>query len=293
MKLGAAWYGFREQTATNYFEMAAGLGLKYVEVPLYWQIIEDNPGRFKYGSLTAIGDLKTQAQQAGVRMVSSVSEFSLAGSMNIRGDAVDPGEAEFALAAARRVIDIGAQLGLDVLRITEPNINPDDIDRARPYMEAYGKAMGTLGDYASERGVRIVAENYGLTSAQVNWLLDAADHPNVGTLYDPCNYHRIGEDPLSALKNLGHRVTYCHLKDAFRNDPRDPTTLFAGSRWPPSVAVGAGEINWGPILAEMATFYDGYLCIEYEMAQDVMHGTRSSIAHIRQVAAQHHVDIEI
>ncbi len=33
MKLGAAWYGFRGQTPTNYFEMAASLGLRYVEIP--------------------------------------------------------------------------------------------------------------------------------------------------------------------------------------------------------------------------------------------------------------------
>lgn len=122
--------------------------------------------------------------------------------------------------------------------------------------------------------MRIVAENYGLASEQVNWLLDAADHPAVGTLYDPCNYHRIGEDPLSALKNLGQRVYHCHLKDAFYNAPRDPDSLFEGPRWPPSVAVGEGEIEWGPILSELATFYDGYLCIEYEIAKDVVRGTR-------------------
>lgn len=157
-------------------------------------------------------------------------------------------------------------------------------------MEAYGQAMHDLGDYAAERGIKIVVENYGLTSEQVNWLLDAADHPAVGTLYDPCNYHRIGEDPLSALKNLGQRVYYCHLKDAFYQDPRHPDSLFEGSRWPPSEAVGEGEIVWGPILAELATFYDGYLCFEYEIAKDVMRGTRVSVEHIRQVAAE--LDIE-
>ena len=28
MKLGAAWYGFRQQTVSNYFEMVAALGLQ-------------------------------------------------------------------------------------------------------------------------------------------------------------------------------------------------------------------------------------------------------------------------
>jgi sugar phosphate isomerase/epimerase len=289
MKLGAAWYGFREQTTTNYFEMAVALGLKYIEIPLYWQIIEDNYARY---SLPGIGKKLALAEQAGVSMVSAVAAFDIAGEFDMRGDAIDQSAVEFARAAARRAIDIGAQLGLEVLRITEPSVPPERIDAARAYVEQYGEAMHVLGDHAAERGVRIVVENYGLTSEQVNWLLDAADHPSVGTLYDPCNYHRIGEDPLSALKNLGPRVYYCHLKDAFRSDPRDPHSLFEGSRWPPSVAVGEGEIEWGPILSELATFYDGYLCIEYEIAQDVMRGTRVSIEHIRRVAMKCNIDIE-
>lgn len=289
MKLGAAWYGFREQTSTNYFGMAAALGLNYVEIPLYRHIIEDRYFRYSRRGVEA---MRALAEQARVRMVSSVSALDIAGRFDMRGDDVDQSAVEFARAAARRAIDIGAQLGVEVLRITEPNINPDQLDTARPYMEAYGEAMCVLGDYAAERGVRIVAENYGLTSEQVNWLLDAADHPAVGTLYDPCNYHRIGEDPLSALKNLGQRVYYCHLKDAFHDDPRDPNSLFEGSRWPPSVAVGEGEIDWGPILSELSTFYDGYLCIEYEIAEDVMRGTRVSIEHIRRVAAERNISIE-
>jgi sugar phosphate isomerase/epimerase len=290
MKLGAAWYGFREQTPANYFEMAAALGLKYVEIPLYEQVVEHK--HFRY-SRKGVEVMRALAERAGVRMVSSVSALDIAGGFDMRGDDIDRGAVEFAMAAARRAIDIGADLGLDVLRITEPNVNLDHLDDARPYMEAYGRAMRVLGDHAVERGVRIVAENYGLTSKQVNWLLDAADHPAVGTLYDPCNYHRIGEDPLSALESLGQRVTYCHLKDAFRDDPRDPNLLFEGSRWPPSVAVGEGEIDWGPILARLATFYEGYLCIEYEIAEDVMRGTRVSIKHIVSVAAERGIDIEL
>jgi len=290
MKLGTAWYGFREQTPANYFEMAAALGLKYVEIPLYEHIIGDR--HFCY-SQQGIDTMRAMAGRVGVRMVSSVSALNIAGGFNMRGDDIDSSTVTFAQAAARRVIDLGVQLGIEVLRITEPNIPSERLDIARPYMEKYGQSMRTLGHYAAERGVRIVVENYGLTSEQVNWMLDAADHPAVGTLYDPCNYHRIGEDPLSALQNLRERVYYCHLKDAFRDDPRDPDSLFEGSRWAPSVAVGEGEIDWGPILAELATFYDGYLCIEYEISKDAMRGTRASIEHIRRVAAERNIDIKI
>ncbi len=43
-------------------------------------------------------------------------------------------------------------------------------------------------------------------------LLDAAGHPNVGTLFDPCNYFRLGDDPVAAFDTLQDKVFYCHLK---------------------------------------------------------------------------------
>ena len=291
MKLGAAWYGFREQTAANYFEMASALGLRYVEIPLYWQIIEDS--KYHYHSSENIRGLLAMADRAGVRIVSSVSDFPITFGATSTEGKFGQSTVDFGMAAARRTIDLGAQLGLEVLRIVEPNINPDDLDTARSRMEECGKAMCILGDYAADRGVRIAVENYGLTSEQVNWLLDKANHSAVGTLYDPCNYYRIGEDPLQALKNLGGRVSYCHLKDAFRNDPRSPDSLFKGSRWPPSEAVGEGEVDWGPILKELSTFYDGYLCFEYEIAEDVMRGTRVSIEHIRRISGQLEISLKL
>lgn len=290
MKLGTAWYGFREQTPANYFEMASALGLRYVEIPLYWQIIEDS--KYNYHSLESIRELSALAERSGVCMVSSVSDFPITFNATSRDGEFDRSIIDFGMAAARRAIDLGAQIGLEVLRIVEPNINPDQLDMARSYMEECGKAMRILGEYAADRGVRIVVENYGLTSEQMNWLLDKANHSAVGTLYDPCNYHRIGEDPLIALKNLGRKVFYCHLKDAFRSDPRDPDSLFKGSRWPPSVAVGEGEIEWEPILSELSTFYKGYLCFEYEIAEDVMRGTGVSIEHICRIAGELGIELK-
>ena len=70
MKLGAAWYGFREQTPANYFEMAAALGLNYVEIPLYEQVIKHKGFRY---SRKGVEVMRALAERAGVRMVSSVS----------------------------------------------------------------------------------------------------------------------------------------------------------------------------------------------------------------------------
>jgi len=285
MKLGAAWFGFREQTPTNYFEIAAALGLRYIEVPIYEGII----GGYRFQQLVSDKDLKTIlaiADNAGVTLVSSVSQMELGGGFDIRGNDISKSVVEFNRAAAKRVIDVGAELGLEVMRITEPNIEPNRMEAEQSYLEEYAEALRPLGDYAEQRGLRIVIENYGITSTQVKQLLDSVDHPWVGTLYDPCNYHRIGEDPLQALKSLKDRVFYCHLKDAFRDDPRDPNLLYKGSRWTPSVAVGEGEIDWGPIILELSTFYTGYLCVEYEISETCVYGTRVSKENLVRIARE-------
>jgi sugar phosphate isomerase/epimerase len=293
MKLGAAWYGFGEQTPQNYFEMAAALGLQYVEVPLYGFSLVS-----WYRSRESTEAVLADAQEASVQIVSGVSALNLAG--RLAGDEIDRDGVEFGLAQARRAIDVGAFLGVTVIRLAEPDrLRAEQLDLEAPYMRAYGDAFRQLGDYAADRGLRIAIENFGLTSAQIAQVLDAADHPAVGTLYDPCNYYRHGQDPLAALGDLGHRVYYCHLKDAWFPYPaQEPDVLPMASSgqmqpWWWIRPLGEGNIDWAPILTELATFYEGYLCLEHDLRDSVMWGTRRGIAHIRRLAGERGVDIEV
>lgn len=293
MKLGAAWYGFGDQTASNYFEMVAALGLKAVEVPLYWHSL----GAW-YSSQQSIEAIGEAAQEAGVKIVSGVSALDIAG--EIYHNQLNRDGVELELARARRAIDIGAFLGLEVLRLAEPmRLEADQSDIAGPYLQAFGEAFHILGDYAAERGLRIAIENFGFTSSQINQVLDLADHPAVGTLYDPCNYYRHGEDPLAALKNLGQRVYYCHLKDAYfpypARTPEDLPLETSGQMkpWWWIRPLGAGEVDWGPILSELATFYEGYACLEHDIRDNVMQGTRIGLAYLRRVAAERNIQLEV
>lgn len=281
MQIATAYYGFREQTPTNYFEMAAALGIRYVEIPMYAHIIKD--ARYNLRSVEAIDALRATAEQAGVTIVASVSNLPLVDGLNLWGGSLDASTTTFALAAARRVIDIAAQLGIRVARITEPNVKPEDAARADDLLTQCGHILRGLAEHAAERGVQIVIENYGIHAEQLVQVLQTADHPQVGALYDPCNFYRMGDDPLAALHTLRDHIHYVHLKDARRDEARDPDSLFVGSRWSPSLPVGAGEIAWQPILHELSTFYTGYIGIEYEMPNDVMRGTRSSLQHIQRI----------
>lgn len=268
---GTAWYGFRELSASNYFSTAAALGLTSVEIPLYWQVVED-----KLFDLRRTDDLLRLAEETGVRMHAGVAAIDLAIPFDIRGLPIEEEAVAFNKILAMRVIDVAAVLGLSVVRIVEPNIDAKNLGLAETYMNAYGTALRDLGDYAEHRGLRVAAENYGVTARHMRMLLDAADHPNVGTLFDPCNYFRIGDDPLDALRLMGDKVFYCHLKDAIENDPRTEDTLFPGSRWRPSVAVGRGDIDWQALLPVLASVYSGVAVIECEMPEDVVTATTQS-----------------
>lgn len=298
MRLGSAWYGFGEQSVSNYFEMAAALGLRYVEVPLYWHLIEDNFGHWHYNRPGGIDAIRETAQEAGVRIVAGVSSHNIAG--RVHGSGLDTSGVELGMAASRRSIDIAALLGADVVRLAEPgglrSGGPDMIGR---YLEAYGKAYHSLGDYAAQRDIRIVIENTGLLSDQINEVLDVADHHAVGTLYDGCNYYRQGEDPLVALKNLGQRVYYCHVKDTLLAHPEhhpEAKPRGPGGSTPPYWWIcppGKGKVDWAPILSELATFYDGYICLEHDPRTDVIRGTRIGIEYIRQVSSERGIELEI
>jgi len=273
MKMSTAWFRFRTFSPANYFVAAAGLGVEYVEVTLY----SDSSKWFGPG---LPDEMRRLAETCGVRMVAGVCALDLAAPFDELGRPLTEDFAEYNRILALRAIDQAADLGLDIVRITEPNIGPQHQHLAEQYLEDTGLALRPIADRAESKGIQVAVENYGLTSDQMVALLDAADHDNVGTLFDPCNYARMGEDPLAALLNVQDRIVYCHLKDTRNDEQGTPEAFFAGSRFRPSVAVGDGDIDWGPLLEKLTETYSGYASIEYENVDDLLLGTRRSLEHV-------------
>ncbi len=271
MKFSTAWHGFRNMTPSNYFSSASALGISNVEVPMY---------DFKLSEwFGPIGpeQVRQLAQECGVEMVAGVANLELAAPFDELGRPNSESAARMHQQVGLVLVDMAWDLGLSVVRVAEPNIGPENQHLAEEYISDFGEALRPIGDYAESRGIKIAVENYGFSYRQMDQLLEAAGHRNVGTLFDPCNYARMGEDPLAALKVVGDRMFYCHLKDTKHDEQRDPDSLFPGSRWRPSMAVGDGDIDWYPLLSELTETYDGYVSIEYEHADDVMFGTRRAL----------------
>lgn len=285
MKLSCAWFGFSEMTAINYFEAAAALGLRSVEIPLYWQLVKDRHCGYDYRRSDQVARLAADAAEAGVRLVAGVTNTALASRGAHPPGTISTSEIEFGSAVARRAIDVASELGLEIVRVTEPSLTKDEASEWESVIEMWAPPLRDLADYARDRPVRLAVENYGLTGEQLSHLLTVVDRPEkVGALFDPCNFVRMGEDPIAALSLLGERVFYCHAKDTAQGESREKARLFRESRWQPSVAVGDGQIDWSTLLRELDHSFDGFIAIEYEMAADVMRGTRRSIKALRDAA---------
>jgi len=271
MNISTAWHGFRHMSPANYFAAAAALGIEYVEVPLYHHTLGE-----WYGPV-APPAIRQLAEECGVEMVSGVAAMELAGPYDELGRPITDRQVDAQRTIALALIDTAHSLGLGVLRIAEPNLAPEHQHLAEQFLSDYAEALRPIGDYAATLGVSIPVENYGLLPSQIDVMFATADHPDVGTLFDPCNYARMGEDPLEALRLLKGRIVYCHLKDTRTAEDGEPSQLFPGSRWRSPVAVGDGDIDWVPLLAELDESYDGFTSLEYESADDVIFGTKRSL----------------
>ncbi len=147
-----------------------------------------------------------------------------------------------AQATLRADVDAAQRLGAPLVRLFSGAVPPDD-DAA-----AWAGAAAAVA-YAAERGVVLALENYsgtpGGTLAEVRRVLERLPSPALGTTYDMGNYAVRGEDPLAALRVVGPRVVYAHLKDGpFVAGGAPP---FQGA--PPFTYLGGGSLPLREILA--------------------------------------------
>jgi len=273
MKLATAAWGFQHMSLPDYFRAAASLGVRYVEAACgdedhYYQ---NGPSLFRDAAWDVMFE---EAEAAGVTVVTFVWNGAF---VDARQAVVD-----YSIAKAKLLMDLLANTTVEVLRIWEGQIRLEQVD-SHTYSRA-ARILTDLGGYAQDRGLVLAVENYGGLSGSPERMLQLLEDvavPNVGLLYDACNYFRAGVDPLSAYRATKDRVVYVHLKDALEREERAPGDLFPESWWPPSVAVGEGDIDWVPILKELETF-DGYVSIEYEPFDDVVRGTQASLQYVRR-----------
>jgi sugar phosphate isomerase/epimerase len=149
----------------------------------------------------------------------------------------------------RALVDLAAQVGAPFIRVFGFEHHSSE-KRSRAVDRIVGRLL-QVADAGRARQVRVLVENGGSfsTAAEVSELLDEADHPCLGVLYNVAEAHAAGETPEHGINVLGPRLMMAKVKDFAHGKP---AVLGEGSV---PVRAAVGELRRtgfnGPVSYEM------------------------------------------
>jgi sugar phosphate isomerase/epimerase len=170
----------------------------------------------------------------------------------------DAEKLEASLQLGENHIDIASDLECPYIRVFGGQM-PPGISHAAAVRRA-GERLHRLGDHAAQRGVYVLIETHDdwLVTSRLRRAVEAADHPNVGVLWDVHHPVRIvGESVAEAWANIGPWVRSVDFKDS--------VTDFEARLGYRYVQIGDGEIPLKDALQILkAAGFDGWLTFEWE-----------------------------
>ena len=188
-------------------------------------------------------------------------EAGLATSMVLTSAAMmiaDEEKLESSLQLGQSHIDIASDLECPYIRVFGGQM-PVGISHAAAVRRT-GDRLRRLGDHAAKRGVYVLIETHDdwVVTSRLRRVVEAADHPSVGVLWDVHHPVRIaGESMAQAWANIGSWVRSVDVKDSVTDFE---TRL--GYRY---VQIGDGEIPLKDALQILkAAGFDGWLTFEWE-----------------------------
>jgi sugar phosphate isomerase/epimerase len=137
-------------------------------------------------------------------------------------------EREKHLADGRAYIDLAQQLNCPNVRVY-PNLFPKDRDK-NATMALIAKGLLELGEYAKGKNIKVLMETHGdaVWTEDIEKIMQAAAHPNVGIVWDICNMWTITkESPEDMYRKLKNYIHHTHIKDAKLVDGK-PQYVFMG-----------------------------------------------------------------
>lgn len=155
----------------------------------------------------------------------------------------------------RRFIDLAQQINCPYIRVYGNNF-PKEQDRNET-MDLVITGLTELGNHAKASGVKVLMETHGdfVKIADLEKIMQATAHPNVGLIWDISNMWTVTkEPPAEAYKVLKKYIHHTHIKDAAMVDGKLQYKF-----------LGQGEV---PIFEAMDILvkggYKGYYSYEWE-----------------------------
>ncbi len=155
----------------------------------------------------------------------------------------------------KKFIDLARQLQCPNVRVF-PNDLPKDQDR-NATIDLIVSGLLELGDYAKGSSVSVLMESHGalVYSDDLAHIMKAAEHPNVGLVWDVVNMWSITrEPPQTVYDKLKKYIRHAHIKDANIVNGKDEYVLLGKGQTPIFEGIDA-LYNGG---------YKGYYSFEWE-----------------------------
>ena len=284
MKFGACVWPFKwDPPYEETLRRIAGLGLKAVEL-IAW----DRETLDTYYTPQRINHLRTLLADLDLEL----SEF-----VSTPPGMADPDPAvrEQAVDHFKRMVEVGVELGTNLVNTVAPNpfeLNfprimqkhiaqewtldfPPDLDWDQNWAD-YVEVTRRCCALCEEAGVKYALEPHPYrwmrNAASMKRLLEHVDSPALGMNFDPSHLFPMGEIPQMVIYEVGDRVLHTHFSD------NDGTS---NAHWRP----GKGKIDWAGVLQALRDVgYDYVISIELEDVPGVAHrGVSSTEALDREV----------
>ncbi len=194
----------------------------------------------------------------------------------------DSSERREQLQYIKKCMDTALTLGTDIMRVFSGNLKEGvSLETAEDWIvECYREMV----PFAEEKGITMVLENHGPLvgkSEQVKRILDRVGSTALKSNADIGNFLLANDNSLEAVKNLGNRIGFVHLKDLKKTEEAEGFTALDGSIYQ-GVVLGKGDVPVSDIINYFKeNRYSGYLSIEYEESGDPVKGTSECINYVR------------
>ncbi len=156
----------------------------------------------------------------------------------------------------RRIIDMAAELGVDVVATHIGRAPDEGQEQTRAMM------LDALADVCrhAENMDRVLATETGAEEpAALRSFIELADSPALKVNYDPGNLVMNGFDPVDGVFALKDLIVHTHAKDGVRHPD--------GSRQ--ATRLGEGEVDWLAYVAALDSIgYEGFYTIELRGSDD-------------------------
>ncbi|GHM99158.1 sugar phosphate isomerase [Cytophagales bacterium WSM2-2] len=127
----------------------------------------------------------------------------------------EPVERKKNIDEGKKFIDLAHELSCPNVRVF-PNLFPKDQEK-KATIDLIVKGLLELGEFAKGSDVNVLIESHGdlLSIADLEEVMKAATHPNVGMIWDVTNmWIKTHESPKAAYERLKTYIRHTHIKDA-------------------------------------------------------------------------------